>query len=53
MPTESRGLFRPCTHPEHAPPSMRVFEPGVYEHECPACGEKVTFEVYPRKRMLK
>ena len=35
----------PCTHPEHNPPSMMVFEPGTYEHECPSCHEKQVFEV--------
>ena len=35
-----------CKHPEHNPPRMRVFEPGLYEHECPACGHKVTFIVH-------
>lgn len=36
---------RPCRHPEHEPPKFRVFEPGTWEHECPACGHKVTFTV--------
>lgn len=26
---------RPRRHPNHDPPNMRVFEPGLYEHECP------------------
>ena len=34
-----------CTHPEHNPPQHQVFPPGVYEHVCPACGEKTTFRV--------
>jgi len=34
-----------CRHPEHNPPSMRVFEPGLYEHECPACGHTQVFKV--------
>lgn len=29
-----------CQHPSHDPPNMIVLEPGVYEHECPACHEK-------------
>ena len=41
-----RGL--PCRHPEHRPPGMRVFEPGTYEHICPACGKKTVFVVSPR-----
>lgn len=36
---------RPCLHPEHNPPRMRVFTPGLYEYECPACHQKVTFRV--------
>lgn len=35
----------PCTHPEHHPPGMQVFEPGLYEHTCPACGWKQIFRV--------
>lgn len=34
-----------CRHPEHSPPRFRVFEPGTYEHECPACGKKTCFTV--------
>lgn len=47
MPTRKiRDLEPPhCRHPEHNPPNMRVFEPGVYEHECPACGKTQTFVV--------
>ena len=37
----------PCRDPEHKPPSMMVFGPGVYEHECPSCGEKTMFRVNP------
>lgn len=36
---------RPCFHPEHDPPSMVVRPPGIYEHECPGCGRKITFVV--------
>ena len=35
----------PCQHPEHNPPGHMVFEPGVYEHECPGCGRKFEFIV--------
>lgn len=35
-----------CRHPEHNPPSMMVFKPGVYEHECPACKRTVQFTVH-------
>lgn len=24
---------QPCRHPEHGPPTMQVFELGLYEHE--------------------
>ncbi len=34
-----------CRNPEHDPPSMRVFEPDVYEHTCPGCGKKTVFSV--------
>ena len=37
-----------CRDREHVPPSMQVFEPGVYEHECPACGQKQIFVVPER-----
>jgi hypothetical protein len=37
-----------CRHPEHNPPNMMVWEPGVYEHECPRCGEIQTFTVGPK-----
>lgn len=37
--------FVPCTHPDHDPPSHQVFEPGLYEHRCSACGRTVTFRV--------
>lgn len=38
----------PCVNAEHNPPTMMFFEPGVYEHECPACGAKVIFKVTER-----
>jgi hypothetical protein len=34
-----------CLHPEHNPPGMMVFEPGEYEHTCPACGKITRFVV--------
>ena len=37
----------PCVHPEHNPPSLQVFEPGLYEHICPACGARQMFRVNP------
>ena len=35
----------PCRDREHNPPTMRLFEPGTYEHECPSCGAKAAFVV--------
>ena len=34
-----------CFDPEHNPPNMMVWEPGVYEHTCPGCGNKQRFVV--------
>lgn len=34
-----------CHHPEHYPPTMMVFQPGVYEHECPGCHHVIVFTV--------
>jgi hypothetical protein len=51
MPTRrisDAPLLTPCRHPDHAPPGMQVFEPGRYEHTCPACGRKTPFVVEPR-----
>jgi hypothetical protein len=46
MPTKKIADFTyPCLHPEHNPPSMRVFESGIWEHTCPSCGHKQTFTV--------
>lgn len=47
MPTKkiAEPLPLPCNHPEHYPPSHRVFSPGVYEHTCPRCGHVVVFNV--------
>lgn len=36
---------RPCRHPDHEPPRLRLFTPGVYEHECPACHRVLRFVV--------
>ena len=52
MPTRKVGevdwsKFRPCTNPDHDVPSMRVFQPGVYEHECPGCKNVIHFTVRP------
>jgi hypothetical protein len=46
MPTKKiADLPGCCRHPEHLPPMHQVFEPGIYEHECPACHKKTTFVV--------
>lgn len=37
-----------CQDPCHDPPSMRVFEPGLYEHTCPRCGHKTPLTVHER-----
>ena len=34
-----------CIHPEHNPPSMRVYQPGMHVHVCPCCGKKTVFTV--------
>lgn len=34
-----------CQHPEHQPPSMMCYPPGVYEHECPSCHKVQRFVV--------
>lgn len=34
-----------CRHSEHNPPMHRVYEPGVYEHECPGCGTIQNFTI--------
>jgi hypothetical protein len=36
-----------CLDPEHNPPGMMVWEPGVWEHECPSCHKKQTFRIDP------
>lgn len=46
MPTRKIADPPPlCRHPEHLPPTLIVFPPGTYEHECPACGNKMIFTV--------
>lgn len=34
-----------CRDPDHNPPTMMVYQPGVYEHECPSCHRTFTFVV--------
>lgn len=38
-------LPKVCKHPEHEPPKFKVFEPGIYEHVCPACEHRTVFTV--------
>lgn len=51
---EPRGLKkitdvqRPCSSPEHNPPSHIALHPGVYEYTCPICGSTVIFKVPER-----
>ena len=33
----------PCRHPGHNPPGHMVYQPGMYEYTCPACGKKQVF----------
>lgn len=50
MPFRKIEEFNPpkiCTHPEHNPPSYIVLQPGVYEHQCPGCGNKIKIVVSP------
>lgn len=48
LPTKKIAELDPketCTHREHLPPHHRVYEPGVYEHTCPSCGQITTFTI--------
>lgn len=47
MPTRkiAEASDKRCYDPDHSPPTMRVFEPGTYEHECPTCHFKTVFTV--------
>lgn len=38
-------LPRVCTSAQHDPPSMMVYEPGVWAHVCPSCGNRQVFTV--------
>lgn len=56
MPTKRIGDppgRKVCLHPEHNPPTMVVWEPGIYEHTCPGCGRKVQFVVPQRPTMCE
>lgn len=48
MPTKKIAdlpSVKDCTHPDHKPPTLQVFEDGIYEHTCPKCGMKTKFVV--------
>jgi len=48
MPTrkiDGHGHRGTCRDAQHNPPSMMVYENGLYEHECPSCGAKQMFRV--------
>ena len=46
MPTKKiADLPRVCRHPEHNPPNMMVYQDGVWEHVCPACGARKVFTI--------
>jgi hypothetical protein len=48
MPTRKiADLPKICRHPEHNPPTHMVYEPGIWEHVCPACKTVQTFTVSP------
>lgn len=44
-------VIKACLDPEHNPSQYVVRDPGVYEHECPCCGQKQTFIVSPKPIM--
>ena len=48
MPTKKIGEIggvKPCLDPCHYPPKYQVFDSGIYEHTCPACGHITIFQV--------
>lgn len=34
-----------CFDSQHMPPTMQVFSPGTWEHECPSCKQLTVFQV--------
>lgn len=45
-PTEKiADIQPPCMCPDHKPPSMVAWRPGVYKHTCPSCGAVMIFTV--------
>lgn len=48
MPTRKIRDLAPeenCRNPDHDPPTHRLFDNGVWEHECPGCHRKIKFTV--------
>lgn len=55
MPFTKVELFeeeRPCRHPEHNPPALRLYPPGRYTYVCPACGKEQVL-VVPHRPTLR
>ena len=44
-------MVHPCLDREHNPPSMRVYEAGLWEHTCPSCGKVQLFRVWHTGRL--
>jgi hypothetical protein len=42
---EKNPKYSQCLDPEHLPPTMVVWDPGEYEHECPRCHHITKFIV--------
>lgn len=56
MPTRKIGELKDspwyslmCRDPEHNLSTTRVFEEGIYEHECPSCQYKICFTIFNGK----
>lgn len=46
MPTiKIADPIKVCMDPQHYAPNMMVYEPGTWQHTCPACGHSYTFIV--------
>lgn len=50
MPTKKiadkpKWEYKPCLDPDHDPAKYRVYESGVWEHECPTCHRKMQFVI--------
>lgn len=38
-------LPEPCRHPDHDPAKLAVWQPGIYQHDCPGCKRSHVFRV--------